>query len=629
MTDDDGRVRGLERALASERARHQATLNEVGRLARYVKRVATSLDSFKEQFAAFVEEERLAHNMEFAQTALINIRAQRDRQFGHYAAVRRGTIGMLQAMDAGIVTESALLQASERLMIGTPGYWLAPAQVALGAWISDSEELARRALLEAMSREPDKTSLFFSLVLARYERYSATAQWMHEYVSRQNPRALSREFTVVLDAVAQGALGGRALQLVKERCITWYEQLRSDEDTVQEQSLRWQRWMSRNQRKLVDQFGVLPRMCPEWESVTQWLEAATAHEETEHWLRTQLETTVVRQDGLHQRVDGVMRNLVTAYDKDEDSLRQQEMKWASVIKHSGNHAMAAQTQEDDSVADEPQADFLTLLTTIGITPEKAGASIVTRQLAIRLANEWIATAAYNLSVKNRRDKLPSIRVGIGQWHGELTADGNAEEVAHSFTNFIDQGVHDEVGQVTIDRPVRAFVTALVVLIVSVLALFLRWLPSVLMLIVSAIALLLLVGSFIWLGRSLRILPEQRDKVRKQGEARKQAGLADLRQAAGEARKAFQLWETELAKEGSLVDFIREQATQTDPLSVPAIEAGAPASVPAATPARAAELPGNLAKNAEPQPGADQSFAFKLPNWDLLPPPPRIDWKTTR
>jgi len=536
---------------------------------------------------------------------------------------------MLQAMDAGIVTESALLQASERLMIGTPGYWLAPAQVALGAWISDSEELARRALLEAMSREPDKTSLFFSLVLARYERYSATAQWMHEYVSRQNPRALSREFTVVLDAVAQGALGGRALQLVKERCITWYEQLRSDEDTVQEQSLRWQRWMSRNQRKLVDQFGVLPRMCPEWESVTQWLEAATAHEETEHWLRTQLETTVVRQDGLHQRVDGVMRNLVTAYDKDEDSLRQQEMKWASVIKHSGNHAMAAQTQEDDSVADEPQADFLTLLTTIGITPEKAGASIVTRQLAIRLANEWIATAAYNLSVKNRRDKLPSIRVGIGQWHGELTADGNAEEVAHSFTNFIDQGVHDEVGQVTIDRPVRAFVTALVVLIVSVLALFLRWLPSVLMLIVSAIALLLLVGSFIWLGRSLRILPEQRDKVRKQGEARKQAGLADLRQAAGEARKAFQLWETELAKEGSLVDFIREQATQTDPLSVPAIEAGAPASVPAATPARAAELPGNLAKNAEPQPGADQSFAFKLPNWDLLPPPPRIDWKTTR
>jgi hypothetical protein len=628
VTDDDGRIRALEAALASERANHQATLNEVGRLAHYVERVTTSLNSLRKQFTAFVEEDRLARNMQFAQTALIDVRAQRDRQFGHYASVRRGTIGMLQAMDAGIVTESSLRQAAERLMIDTPGYWLAPAQVALAAWISDSEELARRALLEAMSREPNKTSLFFSLVLARHERYNATAQWMHEYVSRQDPMALSREFTVVLDAVAQGALGGRALQLIKERCVTWYEQLRSAEDIVQEQSLRWLRRMSRNQRKLADQFGVLPHLCPDWEGVAQWLEAATVHEQTEHWLRAQLETTVVRRDGLRARVDGVLRNLVTAYDEDEDSLRQQEMKWASVIEHWGNHAGAAQTQEDDSVADEPQADFLALLTTIGITPEKTGASIITRQLAIRLANEWIVTAADELSAKSRRDKPPSIKVRIGQWRGELRPGGSDDQVARSFTDFIDREVRDEVSQVTILRPVRVFVTAWAVLIVSVLALVFRWLPFALLLTVGAITLVLLVGSFIWLGRSIRVLPERRDEVRSQGEARKQTGVADLRRAADEARRAFQLWETELAKESSLVDFIREQASQTDPLSVPAIEARGPASSSAEANRPATELLIDPARNAERQPGADHSFAFKLPNWDLLPPP-RIGGTTTR
>ena len=350
MTEDDGRVRALEAELASERASHQATLDEVSRLAQQVKRVAKNVDSLKEQFNIFFEEDRLARNMQFAQTALIDVRAQRDRQFGHYASVRRGTIGMLQAMDAGIVTESGLRQSAERLMIDTPGYWLAPAQVALAAWISDSEELARRALLEAMAREPNKTSLFFSLVLARHERYDATSQWMYEYVSRQDPMALSREFTVVLDAVAQGALGGRALQLVKERCVTWYEQLRSAEDIVQEQSQRWLRRMSRNQRSLAHHFSVLPRMCPEWEGVARWLDAATAHEETEHWLREQLETLVVSLDGPRERVDGVLRNLVTAYDEDEDSLRNQELKWARVVEHGGNHALAAQEQEDDSVA---------------------------------------------------------------------------------------------------------------------------------------------------------------------------------------------------------------------------------------------------------------------------------------
>jgi hypothetical protein len=619
VTDDDGRVQALEAALASEQASHRATLDEVSRLAQQVKRVARNVDSLRKQFDSFFEEDRLARNMQFAQTALIDVRAQRDRQFGHYDSVRRGTIGMLQAMDAGIVTESGLSQSAERLMIDTPGYWLAPAQVALAAWISNSEELARKALQEAMAREPNKTSLFFSLVLARHDRYRATSQWMHEYVSRQNPLALSREFTVVLDAAAQGALGGRALQLVKERCVTWYEQLRSADDIVQEQSQRWLRRMSRNHRTLADQFSVLPRMCPEWKDVAQWLEAATAHEETEHWLREQLETLVVRRDGQRERVDGVLGNLVTAYDEDEDSLRKQELKWVRVVEHGGNHFLAAQEQEDDSVAGEPRSDFLTMLTSIGINPENLGASITTRQLAMRLANEWIVTAANDLSARSRQEKPQSIKVEIGNWRGELMPGGGEDEAARSFTRLVDREVHDQLGQVNIVRQARTFSASCVLLIVSMLAVTFRWLPFVPVLIFAGCSLAFLGGAFIWLGRSLRVLPDRRETVREDGEARKRAGLADLRAAAGETKRVFQLWEAELAKESSLVDFVREQASQTDPLADPALEGQDRISGPPGAPADQAELTGSPARIAERPPGADRSFAFKLPDWDLMPP----------
>src|ERR1700736_5291514 len=200
---------------------------------------------------------------------------------------------------------------------------------------------------------------------------------------------LSREFTVVLDAAAQGALGTSASQLAKERCIAWYEQLRSAENIVLEQSARWQQRISRNQVSISAGFSVLRGMSPDWAEMSKWLDAATTLEQTEHWLRQKFESTVISQRGPSQRADEVLRKLVGGYDEEEDSLRQQERLWETVVKQGGSHTAAQRILQDDSPADESHTNFFDLLTTIGIAPETLGASEITRQLAIRLADEWI------------------------------------------------------------------------------------------------------------------------------------------------------------------------------------------------------------------------------------------------
>ena len=103
-------------------------MDEVGQLATNISRLEDSLRSFRgefvafrEEFTTFVEEDRLAAHKQFAQTMAMDIRAQRDRRFGHYEKVRNVALGMLQAMDAGIVTAYTMQQAAERLMIETPG----------------------------------------------------------------------------------------------------------------------------------------------------------------------------------------------------------------------------------------------------------------------------------------------------------------------------------------------------------------------------------------------------------------------------------------------------------------------------------------------------------------------------
>ncbi len=642
--EDDRRIRELEhtiellegalsserQALLSEKQAHRRTMDEVATLADEVRRLGDSLISFRsefstfrDEFSSFVEGDRLARDKQFAQTMVIDVRAQRDRRFGHYDRVRNVALGMLLAMDAGIVTGYTIQQAAERLMIETPGYWLAPVQVALAAWISDNEELANRALMNAMAREPNKTALFFSLVLARHERDNATAKWMREYLDRQDPMNLSREFTVVLDAAAQGTLGTSASQLAKERCIAWYEQLRSTENIVLEQSARWQQRISRNQVSISADFSVLPRISPDWAEMSKWLDAATALEQTEHWLRQRLETTVISQRGPSQRADEVLRKLVKGYDEEEDSLRQQERLWETVVKQGGDHTTAQRILQDDSPADESHTNFFDLLTTIGIAPETLGASDTTRQLAIRLADEWITAAAHGLSSASRTSRPRSVRVGIGKWTGELSVDGGDEEINRDFGRFVDQEVSDQLKLVTLAKPTSALVIMLIALGISVYELISHLSALRFLLVVTVVIFLLVTASSIWLRRAQQALPERREEVVAHGEKRKRQGQDRLREASAEVRQIFQRWEDKLAKEGSLVDFIHGQAAHANLLSLPPIEATGSGSDRFETPSSTEERARSLTASSDADADGSRVFAINLPHWDLLPPPRNI------
>ena len=209
---------------------HVATTQDVTR---------SELQELRSLFDDFLIRDQLNHNLQLAQTEIVAVRQELETKYGHYGEVRRLATGTLQGMDAGIVKQETLQAIAEELMVTTPGYWLAPALVALAAWIRDDEALAKRALAEALRRDNDKTSLFFALVLRRQLRNHATARWLGQYVSRQDPSRLSQEFTVVVDAAATGALGSEARPLVMENLHEWYERLGQDPAVVAAQVGRW------------------------------------------------------------------------------------------------------------------------------------------------------------------------------------------------------------------------------------------------------------------------------------------------------------------------------------------------------------------------------------------------------
>lgn len=113
-----------------------------------VKVVYDEIGALARDFHNFVQLQVRANALSKAQQRIIQIRQEMEKRFGHYDIVRRTTTGILQADDIGIVKKDTISNATEELMISTPGYWLAPCLVALAAWINDQPELAERAVKE-------------------------------------------------------------------------------------------------------------------------------------------------------------------------------------------------------------------------------------------------------------------------------------------------------------------------------------------------------------------------------------------------------------------------------------------------------------------------------------------------
>lgn len=199
-------LRAIENNLGAIHRDLEVIDSGVGTVNDNVKVVYDEIGKLAKDFSDFVQIQVRANAKSNAQTRLVQIRQEMEKRFGHYDIVRRTTTGILQADDLGIVKKDTISNATEELMISTPGYWLAPCLVALAAWINDQPELAEKALREGIKRNDEKTSLFFALICRRADRKQAALKWTQRYLANQDEENLDRKTVIILDAFASGLL---------------------------------------------------------------------------------------------------------------------------------------------------------------------------------------------------------------------------------------------------------------------------------------------------------------------------------------------------------------------------------------------------------------------------------------
>lgn len=420
--------------------------SEVGTVNNNVKVVYDEIGTLAQEFHEFVNIQQKANRLGQAETRLVKIRQELEKKYGHYDIVRRTTTGILQADDLGIVKKDTISNATEELIISTPGYWLAPCLVALAAWINDQPELAEKAVREGIKRNDEKTSLFFALICRRADRKEACLKWTQRYLANQDEENLDRKTVIVLDAFASGLLGADTEGVISRQMNEWLAHLEEKTGFTEQQTQQWSEAINLK-RKPIDtsSYEYLRKYSKTWPILQDILEGAHLHAEMLGYL-----TSIFEQEAstasIKEQLDEILDSLVTDFDDEELPLRKEEKFEQFVVDFGGDEARARQNMEIEQSAFDTHKDFTQLLTDAAMKPESSHSSVSTQKFAFALSKDWVLNA-YNDVVAQNRMKIPNeIEINVDTFNDKTTDGQNEIELINKFNALVESEKRNTLAQ---------------------------------------------------------------------------------------------------------------------------------------------------------------------------------------
>lgn len=381
------------------------TQNQVVHVEQRIDTVDDKLQELEDELLSFVREQRMANRLGQAETRVVNIRQRLEKEFGHYEKIRRTVIGILEASDLALVRQNTITTASEELFLSTPHYWLAPCLVALAAWINDNEELAKKAVKEALRRNAENSSLFFALITRRAERFQPSLLWVQHYLAAQNEEDLNRNALIVLEALVCGIWGNDTEGVVSDQFRTWIDKLESRKNFYEEQVAHWKTALLNKRETRVHNYPYLKKYCPAWATIDNVLNGVELHETVNRYICNIFDTKITFPD-FKTMLDESLTRLITNYDDEELPLRQEEQLESLVIKFLGNEAKAKAQMDSEEELFATRKNFLQLLLEAAMHPETHDVNMALTKFAVAVCKFYIYDA-YNDIASTNRANLPN------------------------------------------------------------------------------------------------------------------------------------------------------------------------------------------------------------------------------
>lgn len=399
--------------------------SELGTLNFKQDQLESELVKLADAFADFVEADLKHKALALAETRQGNLKQDLQIKFGYYAEVRRMATGILQGVDTGVVSDDTLKFTTEEVMIKAPGYWLAPALVALAAWVRSDKSTNEKALNEALKRDDYKTTLFFMLVMRRLTRNEASLKWLERYFMHQNPHNLDREFIIILEAVTTGVFPPASRQLMMTNVKNWLDQLTQGDTFINEQKSQWVKFFEALGPLSDGKYPLLEKFSPNWNTLEISLKEAKTHDVLNSHFKGIISSSADFSKGVKVQLDEILSLLVTNFDDEELPLQEQVRFNQLIIQMDGDKAAAQAVMDAEKHIFDEQVDFLQLLTNASFNPELSGATKVTQALAVSISQPWIVEAHDTFTAQSRNKIPQTFELAIDDFKTS-TKDGSDE-----------------------------------------------------------------------------------------------------------------------------------------------------------------------------------------------------------
>lgn len=342
-------------------------------------------------------------------------------KFKFFNELRRISLGYVIGLDAHICSDETMRKKVESVYLKNTEYWLAYAIMAVMLWANSNEEAANRALSKALLMDYFNSSLFFLLVNLRFTRVDAAKKWYLSYLDRVDMENLGEEWQYLLQAYLSGVFGvDKEFNHLVHQCFS---------DMLDQMESIHPNYGSRVEEKTLsfsdayihitnNEFETLRRICPEYEELKNLLSSAEKNEVLAVHFRKILEEDSKPESDLFQRIENILYDLISAYDKEELKVIKNKRYSEMVIKAKGDLGKAQQFFNQEFPTEKTACSLDELLFKWAFDEDVLGVDISVKLFALTYLKKWIAKGFLKYGENYRKKEKKKYKISIDGWEKE-------------------------------------------------------------------------------------------------------------------------------------------------------------------------------------------------------------------
>ena len=418
----------IEKNLGSVANELSGVISNVNSVNSQVNKVEEQVETLNNGIKNLVKEIRETTTITDARQSIMYNDKQIEKKYGYHDQVRRTTESLLEAIESSSISSKALVKLKQSLLMNNPNYWLSNALATLISWILDDKEETEKELNNALRKDSEKTSIFFSLINLKLERKQTAINWLINYLDKLDPSNLNGEFVTVLDLVSNGIYGTEGKQIIIDKINNWMAILNTKK-VAEAETNKWIDFIKEN-KESIPKFQYLNRYCPDIEVLKNNLNVTSSYKKVLNYLKDSTTETSKDKD-----INNIINNLIYEYEKEEQVFQSDNLRNRLIIECNGDREKANKLYEKEKLIYEDRVNLISLLSNIVIYKEEYKISNSTQAFALSLIKNYILKAYEEIN--SNRVKTP-INIKIDNFVTSIDTNATKQTNHKNIVNYLNK-----------------------------------------------------------------------------------------------------------------------------------------------------------------------------------------------